>query len=318
MTLMRATTAAYAETDYFEKGKVAGSGSSKNGMSPAVALIHDERFTATCSNHAFAYFSPTRRADREATAKAEEANKAFFEAVKAGDIDLDPKRAKLYQGVMVGSERSMGKMALKMGKSLDDMQSFADRLRPGVSVTENWDRLMERGVDILFQPGTHDYVAYDILWGAQNHPQLPVYYEPNGGHSQTPHVAAAKDEQNKDAFLWHHFFGGEPLLQPPKSNYTISKDKLSVSVRFNEGPQPINGRIWWIYDRAPAGSAPFLHEQIPADQWMDMERDAKTGAWTATIPLKDGFSRIDFFSNHGREVNGYKQYISSPYTQVKR
>ena len=318
MTLMRATTAAYAETDYFEKGKVAGSGSSKNGMSPAVALIHDERFTATCSNHAFAYFSPTRRADREATAKAEEANKAFFEAVKAGDIDLDPKRAKLYQGVMVGSERSMGKLALKMGKSLDDMQSFADRLRPGVSVTENWDRLMERGVDILFQPGTHDYVAYDILWGAQNHPQLPVYYEPNGGHSQTPHVAAAKDGQNKDAFLWHHFFGGEPLLQPPKSNYTISKDKLSVSVRFNEGPQPINGRIWWIYDRAPAGSAPFLHEQIPADQWMDMERDAKTGAWTATIPLKDGFSRIDFFSNHGREVNGYKQYISSPYTQVKR
>ena len=51
---------------------------------------------------------------------------------------------------------------------------------------------MERGVDVLFQPGTHDYVAYDILWGAQNHPQLPVYYEPNGGHSQTPHVAAAK------------------------------------------------------------------------------------------------------------------------------
>ena len=177
---------------------------------------------------------------------------------------------------------------------------------------------MERGVDMLFQPGTHDYVAFDILWGAQNHPQLPVYYEPSGGHSQTPHVATAKDEQNKDAFLWHHFFGGEPLLQPPKSNYKISKDKLSVSVSFNEGPQPINGRIWWIYDRAPAGSAPFLHEQIPADQWMDMERDAKTGAWTAVIPLKDGFSQIDFFSNHGREVNGYKQYISSPYTQVKR
>ena len=37
MTLMRATTAAYAERDHFEKGKVAGSGSSKNGISPAVA-----------------------------------------------------------------------------------------------------------------------------------------------------------------------------------------------------------------------------------------------------------------------------------------
>ncbi|MDP7290487.1 MAG: hypothetical protein QGH94_21080, partial [Phycisphaerae bacterium] len=73
MTLMRATTAAYAEGDYFEKGKVAGSGSSKNGISPAVALINDERFTATCSDHAFAYYSPTRRGDREARAKADAA-----------------------------------------------------------------------------------------------------------------------------------------------------------------------------------------------------------------------------------------------------
>ena len=317
MTLMRATTAAYSETNYFEKGKVAGSGSSKNGMSPAVALINDERFTATCSNHAPAYFSPTRRAEREEVAKAEEANKAFFEAVKAGDIDLDPKRAKLYQGVVVGSERSMGKMALKMGKSMDDMQRFADRLWSSACVTENWDRLMERGVDVLFEPGTHDYVAYDILWGAQNHPQLPVYHQPNGGHSQTPHVATAKDEENRDAFLWNHFFGGEPLLSPPTSSHKVDKGKLSVRVSFDEGPQPTSGRIWWMYDRAPAGSAPFLRAPIPEDQWADMERDPKTGSWTATIPLKEGASRIDFFSNHGKVVNGYQQYLSSPYTRVE-
>ena len=82
-----------------------------------------------------------------------------------------------------------------------------------------------------------------------------------------------------EAFLWNHFLGGEPLLKPPTSNYKVDKDKLRVSVRFNEGPQPKSGRIWWIYDRAPAGSAPFLHVRIPEDQWMDMERDAKTGAW---------------------------------------
>jgi len=317
MTLMRATTAAYAETNYFEKGKLAGSGSSKNGMSPAVALINDERFTATCSDHAFAYYSPTRRADREEIAKADAANKAFFEAVKAGDVNLEKQRAKLYQGVMVGSESGMNKMALKAGKSMDEMQNFSDRLLPSVCVTENWDRLMERGVDILFQPGTHDYVAYDILWGAQNHPQLPVYYNPNGGHSQTPHVAAAKDEQNRDAFLWNHFFGGESLLSPPTSNYIVDKDKLSVRVKFDEGPQPKSGRIWWIYDRAPAGSAPFLHVPIPEDQWADMKRDPKTGSWTVTIPLKEGASRIDFFSNHGHTSNGYQQYLSSPYTRVE-
>ena len=310
MTLMRATTAAYAETDHFEKGKVAGSGSSKNGISPAVALINDERFTATCSNHAFAYSSPTRRKDREAIAKAAEANRAFFEAVKAGAIDLDPERARLFQRVMVGKPARDGAIPLATGPR------DADSFRSSVTVTENWDRLMERGVDILFEPGTHDYVAYDIVWGAQNHPQLPVYYQPNGGHSQTPHVAVAEDEQNREAFLWHHFFGGDPLLKPPASSHKVDKDKLTVSVSFKEGPQPISGRIWWIYDRAPEGSAPFLHVLIPEDHWADMERDPKTGSWTATIPLKEGASRVDFFSNHGQVANGYKQYLSSPYTRV--
>ena len=200
---------------------------------------------------------------------------------------------------------------------MDEMHSFSDRLWSSACVTENWDRLMGRGVDILFEPGTHDYVAYDIVWGAQNHPQVPVYYQPNGGHSQTPHVATAKDEQNRDAFRWHHFFGGDSLLTPPTSSHKIEKGKLKVRVSFNEGSQPISGRIWWMYDRAPEGSAPFLLVAIPEDQWADMERDPKTGSWTATIPLKEGASRIDFFSNHGHMANGYQQYLSSPYTRVE-
>ncbi len=317
MTLMRATTAAYAERDHFEKGKVAGSGSSKNGLSPAVALINDERFTATCCNHAFAYGSPTRRSEREEIEKLKAANKAFFEAVRAGDVELETQRARWYQGVMVGSNRNMDSMALKAGKSMDELHDMRDRLLSSVCVTENWDRLMKRGVDVLFQPGTNDYVAYDILWGAQNHPHLPVYYEPNGGHSQTPHGAAAKDNQNVEAFLWNHFFGGDPLLKPPTSSHEVDQNKLRVSVRFDEGPQPISGRIWWIYDRAPGGSAPFLHERIPDDQWADMERDPKTGSWTTTIPLNEGASRIDFFTNHGHMANGYQQYHSSPYTRVE-
>ena len=44
--LMRATTAAYAEKEHFAKGKVLMSGGSKNGASPSVALIHDDRLTA--------------------------------------------------------------------------------------------------------------------------------------------------------------------------------------------------------------------------------------------------------------------------------
>ena len=317
MTLMRATTAAYAEADHFEKGKVAGSGGSKNGVSPATALINDERFTATCSKVAVAWASPTRKAGREELQKVKAANQAFFESAKAGEFKLNRQRAAWYQANMVGSARGLPELALKAGKSWDEIHPFADLILGSLCVTEHWDRLRERGVDMFFEPGTHDYVAYDILWGARNYPQLPVYYAPNGGHKQTQHRAIAKDNRNLEAFLWNHFFGGEPLLKPPTSNYKVEKDKLRVTVRFAEGPQPKSGHIWWIYDRAPAGSAPFLHVRIPEDQWMDMERDAKTGAWTATIPLKDGASRIDFFSNHGRVVNGYKQYLSSPYTRVE-
>ena len=94
-------------------------------------------------------------------------------------------------------------------------------------------------------------------------------------------------------------------------------DKLKIHVRFENGPQAESGRIWWMYDRAPAGSAPFLHVPIPEDQWADMEWDPKTGSWTATIPLQEWASRVDFFSNHGKVVNEYQQYLSSPYTRVE-
>jgi hypothetical protein len=183
MTLMRATTAAYAETDHFEKGKVAGSGGSKNGVSPATALINDERFTATYSKVAFAWASPTRKASREELQKVKAAGQAFFEAVKAGEIELNKQRAAWYRANMVGSPRSLTELALKVGKSRDEIQPFADLILGSLCVTEHWDRLRERGVDMFFEPGTHDYVAYDILWGAQNYPQLPVYYAPNGGLS---------------------------------------------------------------------------------------------------------------------------------------
>lgn len=317
MTLMRATTAAYAEVDYFDKGKVAGSGGSKRGISPAVALINDERFTATCSSVTWAWASPTRKSDSGALQKVKAANESFFEAVKAGEFELEAQRAKFYRSHMKGSGPSMEMMAQRAGISMDELNDKTDRLMTSVCVTENWDQLKKRGVDMLFQPGTHDWVAYDILWGAQNHPQLPVYHAPNGGHEMKKHPKAELDDENLQAFLWNHFFGGEPLLSPPTSSHEVIGNKLKIHVHFKNEPQAESGRIWWMYDRAPAGSARFLHERIPEEQSAEMKQDPKTGAWTATIPLQEGASRIDFFSNHGKVINGYQQYLSSPYTRVK-
>ena len=89
-----------------------------------------------------------------------------------------------------------------------------------------------------------------------------------------------------------------------------------MKVVFDAGPQPENGRIWWMYDRAPGGSAAFLRDRIPDDQWMDMTLDNKTGVWTVAIPLRSEVSRIEFFSNHSQQVYGHDFYVSSPYTRV--
>ena len=64
--LVRATTAAYAEKDHFEPGKVALSGSSKNGASPSVAIIHDKRMTAVHAGVSPIWDSPLRLCDRKA------------------------------------------------------------------------------------------------------------------------------------------------------------------------------------------------------------------------------------------------------------
>jgi len=318
MTLMRAVTAVYLEDDYFEAGKIAGSGGSKNGAAPAIALVNDDRFTATCSSVAPAYASPLRLYEKASMDEVESANDRFFKALESGQIDPGEHSPEWYRSNAWGtSERDMHTMALAAGWTWDDIRRLTKDVVKCVLASENWGRLMARRASVFFQPGTHDWVAYDILWGAQNHPEIPVYYRPNGGHSQTAHPAAETNAANLDAFLMRHFFGGDPMLEPPKSSYSIIDDKLRVSVTFDKGPQADSGRIWWIYDRDPGGSAGYLCTRIPDDQWMDMTFNSKTGAWTAVIDLARDVSTIDFFSNHGLRVNGYKAYLSSPYTRVE-
>ena len=318
-----------AERDYFEPGKVAGSGSSKNGFSPAIALIHDSRFTATFSNVAPAYLSPLRTLDQAAMDEVNAANDWFFKAVEEG-ADPGEHTVDWYRQMVWGADRQMHKVALKGGWSWEAIRQISRQSGARLLVSENWDELMARGVDIHFQPGTHDWVAHDVLWGAQHHSHIPVYYKPNGGHGMRLHPAARYSvaerhegeteyfgEENLNAFLLHHFFGGESLLEPPKSSHRIVDGRLQVKVVFDSGPQPENGRIWWMYDRAPGGSAAYLRDRIPDDQWMDMTLDKKTGAWTAAIPLRPDASRIDFFSNHSQQAYGHNFYLSSPYTRVR-
>jgi hypothetical protein len=303
-TLMRAITAAYAETDYFEYGKVAVSGASKNGASPSVALICDHRITAQHSTVAPIWDSPLRLCERDAWDRLEKEHREehFFLGGTFGPI--------------------YNRDALAAGHSWEDLQELAHRVADQVFISRNLDQLAEREVDLLFHPGTHDYVAFDVPWGGAHFPQIPVYLEANTGHGYRNGLPVGESRQeNLPAFLMDHFFKDmDPLLEAPVLTYVLMDSSLEVTVKFKPGSGESSGRIFWMYNRAPEGSVAYLEELFPEDQWKKMDQ-GEDGAWTAEIELQGQTASIDFFSTHGKVVHRksetYQTYLSSPYTRVK-
>jgi hypothetical protein len=177
---------------------------------------------------------------------------------------------------------------------------------------------------MLFHPGTHDMVAYDMAWGGANHPSIPLYLGANSGHGKKGHPNIEQDQQNKSALLLRHFFPDEvrePLLISPAIETKLTRDTLRVTVRFAPDSGDESGRIWWMNDRGSDGSPRYLKELIPHKNTKEMTQTSDSGVWTAEIKIDSNASRIDLFSNHRKTItyreNSYHTYISSPYTRVE-
>ncbi len=287
-TMMRAVTTAYAETDHFGVGKVAMSGGSKNGATPSMAILHDQRMTAVHAAASPIWDSPLRLCDRQAWDEREAVTGPLQHTFLGGHFGPNYNRG-----------------ALAAGHRWEDLQKLARDISDGVFITRNIEALRTRDVDLLFHPGTHDFVAYDIAWGGKHHPDIPIYLRANSGHGQRKgHPAAEQDEQNRAAFLLEHFFDEvEPLLEAPTVQHRVVDDTLKVTVRFKPDSGEESGRIWWIYDRAPDGSPGYISGLIPNENWADMEHDRDRGVWAATIDLDANATRIDFFSNHRKSIH---------------
>ena len=305
-TMMRAITTAYAETDHFEVGKVAMSGGSKNGATPSMAILHDQRMTAVHASVSPIWDSPLRLCDRKAWDKLEAVTGPLQHTFLGG-----------YFGPIYNRD------ALAAGHTWEDLQKLAHNIADSVFITRNVEALRARDVDLLFHPGTHDIVAYDLAWGGKHHANIPIYLQANTGHGKKKgHPAAERDEQNKAAFLLEHFFDDvAPLLEAPTIQQQIEDNTLKVTVRFKSNSGEESGRIWWIYDRAPDGSPGYLNELIHIENWADMKYDKERGVWTTTFELDSNATRIDFFSNHRKTIRyhgrTYPTYISCPYTRVE-
>lgn len=317
-TLMRAVTAAYAEKEHFKKGKVAMSGGSKNGASPSCALIHDDRMTAVFGAVSPIWESPLRLCDRKAWDALRAYNERYADQVASGR-----ERFRLLRHPFLGGTFGpvYNQRALEAGHSWEDLRKLAERMADKVFVSRNLKALAARRAELLFHPGTHDFVCFDLAWGGEHYPQIPLHLSPNTGHGKRGgHPGEARGEQNKAAFLLNHFFGGdetEALLEPPTVKARREGKLLQVEVAFKPGSAAETGRIFWMFDRGPDGSAAYVREPFPDDLWKEMTFHPDSKTWRASIPLKAGAIRIDFFSNHRKTLRRpsgtYPTYLSSPY-----
>ena len=317
--LMRATTAAYAEKEHFAKGKVLMSGGSKNGASPSVALIHDDRLTAVFAGVSPIWESPLRLCDEKAWGELRKANADYAESIGA-DRSLTTRLSRSpFLGGTYGPVYN--RQAMEKGNAWEDLQDLASRMADQIFISRNLDQLNKRGVDMLFHPGTHDFVCFDLAWGGKHYPQVPLYLRVNSGHGKGGrHPGAEGAARNRDAFILDHFIGlDRPMLPAPTVKAERAGETLKVRVSFPKESGDESGRIFWMFDRYPDGSAAYVREDFPNDQWKDMKRHPK-GGWTVSVELKKGASRIDFFTNH-RKTLRFKEdrlptYRSSPYVRV--
>ena len=302
--LMRSITAAHAEKEYFEPGKIAVTGYSKNGASPSMAIIHDNRMTAVHASVSPIWDSPLRLRDPDAL-------KAHLEA-KGSDSG--------FSGGHFGP--NFARDALKAGHTPDDLRTLVNEVSDQVFISRNLKSLRARKVEMLFHPGTHDMVAYDLAWGGEHFPTIPVYLGANTGHGKKGHPNLERDEQNKQAFLLRHFFPDQisPLLTPPKISHQLTGDTLQITVEFPSGSGEETGRIWWITNRPPDGSPGYLTTMIPDENSAEMTHDPVQGKWTATLKLDPKASHLDVFTNHRKTLTfagkAFATYLSSPYTRI--
>lgn len=269
-----------------------------------MAIIHDERMTAVHATVSPIWDSPLRLNDDQAWK----------------ELRAQGGRSGGFTGGHFGP--NFNRRVLDSGGTWKDLQKFTRDISDGVFISRNLEALRKRSVDMLFHPGTHDMVAFDMAWGGKNHPSIPVYLGANSGHGKRGHPKTERDQNNKAAFMLKHFFPNQvkgDLLAPPQVQHTVKGKTIEVTITFPEGSQEESGRIWWIFDRAPDGSPNYLTEMIPDDQTMEMKKQGQS--WSASIPLNSRANRIDFFSNHRKTLrygeDSFRSYLSSPYTRVE-
>ena len=307
--MMRSITAAFAEEE-IQAGPVVAHGGSKNGMTPLISSIQDDRITGVYSVVAGTAYTPIRALDPVALAEVTAANEDFEQA-RSDDLPQGDQEWDYYYR---GFNTEILVAAAEMGWSEQDMRDAMNRIADDIYLSENWKEVQSRGVEYFCLPGSHDWVAYDVPTASQMLPDLRTYIQPNAGHGRAGHLDSPDEAQAKSAFFAQIFAGGDEGLEVPTMITNQDGNTLEVTVTFPEGGEPEDSRIFWMYDRGPDGSNWYLYELFPQDNWSTMTGNGST--WSASIELEPGHSTIDIITTHTKTVDERLLPISAPYTRV--
>ncbi|MDG2030977.1 MAG: hypothetical protein P8J45_08240 [Phycisphaerales bacterium] len=320
MTHMRAVTAVLEE-EIVHEGPIIGWGTSKNGGAPAAALMNDDRYTGLFAEEASAYYSPLDRRDPDTVDAIEQQNAWFFAGLDSGKLDPGEHSRRFYHDSIYNNPLILYITLLEdAGWSPESVRGFAANLWSQCALTAAWPELQRRGVEIFFATGSHDWVADDLAWGAENHPEVAHYYRINGGHGQGPDplLVTSAARLTRLNFIERHFGAPHDLMAQPVCGYQVHDGVLEVEVTFASGPQPDAGQLVWMDDRHLGGSAPYLWREYGPDNVVDLLFDASTETWRAHVTLPEDLESLDVFTDHRRYIASADRdsFISSPYTRI--
>ncbi|MDH4169018.1 MAG: alpha/beta hydrolase [Acidimicrobiia bacterium] len=308
--LMRSITAAFAD-GAIAPGPVLAWGGSKNGATPLISSIHDDRITGVYAKVAPTTYSPIRGHQPVAVAAVDESD-ADFDAARAAGLAPGDQPWPYYEQAY---RSDLAQAARAAGWGEHDLRALMNAIGDDVYISESWERLRARGLEVFSAPGSHDWVAYDVPTTGDVLPDLRQYIRPNAGHGRPGHPQSPADTRADDVFFAHHLFGAAAGLEAPEVTTQIVGSTLNVTVVFPDGGVPEDSRVFWMYDRAPDGSSWYLYDLFPEDNWDTMTGSGSTR--TVSIPLEPGHQAIDVLTTHTISIDGQSAPISAPYTRVQ-
>ena len=264
MSDMRALTAALAERNVFQPGKVLATGGSKRGVGAAAAGIADDRFTAILPVVAPIIDSPGGPyVEGMMPAEITRANEQFLADLLADKAPNAPASAR---APLISRQKARADERITVGEARAAGWSEAEMK---VACTAAWEvcrttsylpTLRKRGLEIFYNQGSNDNVSPGLRELGRRFPDFPIYVVPGGHHGAAKETGMKKQvgslpevDENLYAFSVHHFFGARPMVAPPKvtTRWDAATRRLQVTVSFPDGAEPQQNDLWWAVNRHP-------------------------------------------------------------------